>query len=169
MEEFPTDSKDEIQMATSTEDTAPHTRWGQLTFEVDGVPVALTLYRSAGGDDYFLPFMDATSRDGSYTDGRYLYLPASGDGRLLVGFNYAYNACCAYNPHWSCPIPTSENRLTPMIDAGKKAFPDAEGHERHQAAIRHSLGSLEKDALPRAPERGFLYLELGGSGAVGLV
>ncbi|MDP7586962.1 MAG: DUF1684 domain-containing protein [Dehalococcoidia bacterium] len=131
VEEFPTDSKDEIQMATSTEDTAPHTRWGQLTFEVDGVPVALTLYRSAGGDDYFLPFMDATSRDGSYTDGRYLYLPASGDGRLLVGFNYAYNACCAYNPHWSCPIPTSENRLTPMIDAGKKAFPDAEGHERH--------------------------------------
>tara|TARA_B100000586_G_scaffold101399_1_gene72520 strand:- start:182 stop:463 length:282 start_codon:yes stop_codon:yes gene_type:complete len=93
--------------------------------------VALTPYRSAGGGDYFLPFMDDTSGDRSYTDGRYLYLPASGDGRLLVGFNYAYNAYCAYNPHWSCPTPTSENRLTPKIDAGKKTFLDAEGHERH--------------------------------------
>ena len=128
VEEFPNDSKDVIQMATSTGDTAPHTRWGQLKFEVDGVPVVLTVYRSAGGDDYFLPFMDATTGDESYADGRYLDLPATGDGRLVVDFNYAYNPYCAYNPHWSCPIPPSENRLTVAINAGEKSFTDAEGH-----------------------------------------
>ena len=38
VEEFSRESKDEIQMATSTGDSAPHTRWGQLKFEVDCVP-----------------------------------------------------------------------------------------------------------------------------------
>lgn len=129
VEEFANDSKDEIQVGTSTGDTASHTRWGQLKFDVSGVPVALTVYRSAGEDDYFLPFMDATTGAESYGDGRYLDLPATGDGRLVVDFNYAYNPYCAYNPHWSCPIPPSENRLTVSINAGEKTFPDAERHE----------------------------------------
>ena len=49
-------------------------------------------------------------------------------GRFLVDFNYAYNPYCAYNPNWSCPIPPTENRLTVVIDAGEKSFPDAEAH-----------------------------------------
>ena len=122
VEEFPRESKDEIQMATSTGDSAPHTRWGQLKFEVDGVPVRLMVYHSTGGDDFFLPFKDATTGNESYSDGRYLDLPPSGDGRLLVDFNYAYN------PHWNCPILPSENRLQVAIDAGEKSFPDVEGH-----------------------------------------
>ena len=128
VEEFPDDAKDLIQMATSTGDTAPQIRWGRLKFEVGGTPVALTVYRSAGGDDFFLPFMDATTGEESYSDGRYLDLPAAGDGRLVVDFNYAYNPYCAYNPDWSCPIPPSENRLSVAINAGEKTFSDAEGH-----------------------------------------
>ena len=128
VEEFPDDAKDLIQMATSTGDTTPHMRWGRLNFEVGGTPVALTVYRSAGGEDFFLPFMDATTGEESYSDGRYLDLPAAGDGRLTVDFNYAYNPYCAYNPKWSCPIPPSENRLSVAIDAGEKTFSDAEGH-----------------------------------------
>jgi len=122
VEEFAADSKGEIQMATSSGDSAPHTRWGQLKFEVGGEPVELTVYRSVGGDGYFLPFMDATTGGESYSDGRYLDLPPAGDGRLLVDFNYAYNPYCAYNPHWSCPIPPSENRLKVAIDAGRRFF-----------------------------------------------
>ncbi|MBC8281289.1 MAG: DUF1684 domain-containing protein [Chloroflexi bacterium] len=128
VEEFPNDDKDMIQMAMSSGDTAPHTRWGQLKFNVDGVSVALVVYRSAGGDGYFLPFMDATTGDESYSDGRYLDLPATGDGRLVVDFNYAYNPYCAYNHNWSCPIPPSENRLTVPIAAGEKTYADAENH-----------------------------------------
>jgi uncharacterized protein (DUF1684 family) len=52
VEEFPSDAKDLIQMATSSGDTAPHTRWGQLKFDVNGEPVTLVVYWSAGGDDF---------------------------------------------------------------------------------------------------------------------
>ena len=128
VDEYPDDSKDLIQMATSSGDAAPHIRWGQLKFVVDGTPVALTVYRSEDGGDYFLPFMDATIGEDSYSDGRYLDLPISSDGRLVVDFNYAYNPYCAYNPNWSCPLPPSENRLPVAINAGEKKVPEAEGH-----------------------------------------
>ena len=87
----------------------------------------LTVCHSTGGDDCFLPFKDATTGKESYSDGRYLDLPPSGDGRW-VDFNYAYNPYCAYNPHWSCPIPPPENRLAVPIEVGEKAFPGAIGH-----------------------------------------
>jgi len=128
VEEFPNDAKDLIQMATSTGDTAPHIRWGQLKFDVNGDLVALVVYRSVGSDEYFLPFMDATTGEESYSDGRYLDLPSTDDGRLVVDFNYAYNPYCAYNPSWSCPIAPLENRLTVSITAGEKTYGDAEGH-----------------------------------------
>ena len=94
---------------------------------MNGEPVALVVYRSVGGDGYFLPFMDATTGEESYSDGRYLDLPSTDDGRLVVDFNYAYNPYCAYNPNWSCQIPPSENRLTVSITAGEKTYGDAEG------------------------------------------
>ncbi|MDA0262957.1 MAG: DUF1684 domain-containing protein [Chloroflexi bacterium] len=125
VDEFPKDGKDEIQMATSSGDTVAHVRWAKLNFEVDGVAVALTVYRDLERNEYFLPFMDATTGDESYADGRYLDLPATGDGRLVVDFNYAYNPYCAYNPDWSCPIAPSENRLPVAIKAGEKIYPDA--------------------------------------------
>ena len=126
VEEFPAGARDVVQMATSSGETASHLRWGQLKFEVDGTPVVLTVYREVDGAEYFLPFMDTTTGDESYSDGRYLDLPATGDGRLLVDFNYAYNPYCAYNPNWSCPIPLVENRLPVAITAGEKTFADAE-------------------------------------------
>ena len=52
VEEFPNDSRDLIQMAIISGDTAPHTRREQLKFEVDGESVALTVYRSVDGDDF---------------------------------------------------------------------------------------------------------------------
>ena len=128
VEEFPKDAKEVIQMATSSGETATHLRWGQLKFEVDGTPVVLTVYRNVEGDEFFLPFMDATTGEESYTDGRYLDITAAGNGRLVVDFNYAYNPYCAYNPNWSCPIAPSENRLPVAIKAGEKTFTDAEVH-----------------------------------------
>jgi len=128
VEEFPAESKDEIQMATSSGDSATHTRWGQLKFEVGCEPVELIVYLSVGGDGYFLPFMDATTGGESYSDGRYLDLPDSGDGRLLADFNYAYNPYRAYNSRWICPISPLESRLKVAIDVEEKVFPDVEEH-----------------------------------------
>ena len=126
VEEFPSDARDVIQMATSSGEAAPHLRWGQLKFEVDGTPVVLTVYGNVDGNEYFLPFMDVTTGEESYSGGRYLDLPAAEEGRLLVDFNYAYNPYCAYNPDWSCPIPPIENRLPVAITAGEKTFADSE-------------------------------------------
>ncbi len=126
VEEFPSDARDVIQMATSSGEAAPHLRWGQLKFEVDGTLVVLTVYRDVDGNEYFLPFMDVTTGEESYSSGRYLDLPAAEEGRLLVDFNYAYNPYCAYNPDWSCPIPPAENRLPVAITAGEKTFTDSE-------------------------------------------
>lgn len=126
--EFPKDDKEVIQLATSAGETASHRRWGQLKFEVDDTPMALTDYRDEDGDEFLLPFTDATTGDESYADGRYLDLYATGDGQLVVDFDYAYNPYCAYNPLFNCPIPSAENRLPVAIDAGEKTFPDAVGH-----------------------------------------
>ena len=72
--------------------------------------------------------MDGRTGNESYSDGRYLDLLDSGDGRLVLDFNFAYNPYCTYNPHWGCPIPPSEDRLPVAITAVEKAFPGAEGH-----------------------------------------
>ena len=59
-----------------------------MKFEVDGESVTLTVYRS----------VDETTGNESYSDGRYLDLLYSGDGRLVLDFNFSYNPCWAYNP-----------------------------------------------------------------------
>ena len=128
VDEFSEDEKEVIEIATSTGDSAPHLRWGQLKFEIDGVALALTVYKDVDGGEYFLPFKDATTGDESYATGRYLDLPDTGDGRLVLDFNYAYNPYCAYNPQWSCPIAPAENRLSVPVRAGEKVFPDQLNH-----------------------------------------
>jgi len=111
-----------VTMQTNTGDTAEYLRWGRLHFEVEGQPVELTVYAAVGGGGFFLPFMDATNGDETYSGGRYLEIDPLPDGRFLVDFNMAYNPYCAYNDLWSCPIPPKQNRLKVPIRAGEKAF-----------------------------------------------
>ena len=127
--ETPDQEKSGIEIATSTGESVPHVRWGSFTFEVEGQEFALTVYRNEDGGDLFLPFLDATSGVESYGAGRYLDLVPAGDNRLLVDFNYAYNPYCAYNPHWSCPIPPEENRLAVAIRAGEMGYSEAVSHD----------------------------------------
>jgi uncharacterized protein (DUF1684 family) len=109
-----------IRMQTSTGDVQTYERYGRFTFEVDGRPAALTVYRVDGS--YFLPFVDALAGGETYGAGRYLEPEELPDGRLEVDFNYAYNPYCAYNENWSCPIPPAENRLKVPIRAGEMTF-----------------------------------------------
>ena len=122
LEEFPDPEKEMTQMITSTGDSQPYVRWGRINFVVDGEAVSLTVYRGVGGDEFFLPFADATTSRETYGAGRYLEVVALGDGLHMVDFNYAYNPYCAYNPRWSCPIPPVENRLKVPIRAGEMLF-----------------------------------------------
>ena len=116
------EAEEVIDMQTSTGDVASYLRWGKVSFEVDGGPVQLTVYKDTAGSGYFLPFADGTSGDETYGAGRYLDLHELADGRLLVDFNYAYNPYCAYNESWSCPLTPFENRLRVPLRAGEKSY-----------------------------------------------
>ncbi|MCK9487132.1 MAG: DUF1684 domain-containing protein [Dehalococcoidia bacterium] len=101
-------------------------RWARLSFEIDGQPAALALFRDPDHGDLFLAFQDETSGRDTYGAGRYLEVPVletTEDGeplRVLLDFNYAHHPFCAYNPHYSCPLPPSENRLSVSIEAGER-------------------------------------------------
>jgi len=117
----------EVRMATTNGQEQTYRRFGIVHFQVDGVDTLVTLYSSAGSDDLFLPFRDATSGKETYGAGRYLELHAHGD-EVVIDFNYAYNPNCAYNPEWDCPLPPGENWLKVPIRAGEKAIPGSAVH-----------------------------------------
>ena len=125
------DNPEEVRMMTSTGDIAEFRRWGQVRFSVDGQIAELALYQDIHQGHLFIPFTDATSGTDTYGAGRYLDPVLLEDGRVSVDLNYAYNPYCAYNDHWSCPIPPAENHLAVPIHAGEKNFPGAVGAGGH--------------------------------------
>ena len=100
---------------------------GVVVFQRDGREYRIEAL-DEGGDELFLIFADRTSGHGSYSAGRYLYVPKPGaDGRVRVDFNRAYNPPCAFTAFATCPLPPPENRLDLAITAGEKAYA-APGH-----------------------------------------
>lgn len=112
--------KKQVTMQTSTGDVQTYLRYGQFQFEVDGQQAELTIYASE--HDFFLPFVDKLAGKETYGAGRYLDPKPLGKGKFVIDFNEAYNPYCAYNDHWSCPLPPAENRLAVPIRAGEKIF-----------------------------------------------
>ena len=111
-----------VSMLTSTGIQQEYNRARQIRFQAGGQTNVLQVYESIDQGDFFLPFTDATSGNETYGAGRYVDVETLLDGQVLVDFNLAYNPYCAYNEHWSCPIPLRENRLTIRIEAGEKSF-----------------------------------------------
>ncbi|MEM1135215.1 MAG: DUF1684 domain-containing protein [Bacteroidota bacterium] len=70
----------------------------------------------------FIPFVDDTSGGSTYGAGRYLDAEMSGNNKIILDFNTAYNPYCAYNPTYECPLPPKENYLATKIEAGEKNF-----------------------------------------------
>ncbi len=113
-------SGDVVEMQTSTGDVQVYQRLGKVRFEVDGKPVALTIFTNEHG--LFLPFVDALAGKETYGAGRYLEPERMPQGGVHLDFNLAYNPYCAYNDRWSCPITPAENRIRTAIRAGEKIF-----------------------------------------------
>jgi uncharacterized protein len=128
----------ELVIDTGGEDGAvTYRRVGRLVFTLDGQECGLTvlsLVQYAGG--LFVPFRDRTSGRETYGGGRYLFDTAkdtdglvlevrSGASDVVLDFNYAYNASCAYSPRWACPLAPPENHLPVAIKAGEKNYKTA--------------------------------------------
>ncbi|MGD9934105.1 MAG: DUF1684 domain-containing protein [Dehalococcoidia bacterium] len=112
-----------VTMQTSTGDEQRYLRWAIASFDIEGTPVSLTMYRDPHGG-YFLPFTDAERGAETYGAGRYLEPEVHDDGSAVLDFNYAYNPYCAYNDGWSCPLPPAENHLKVRVPAGEMVFHD---------------------------------------------
>lgn len=116
-----------VEMETNTGERRLQRRWGRFRFTVEGEEASLVIYTDPDGDDFFMPFRDATSGKETYGAGRYMDshrpgLERLGENQMRVDFNYAYNPYCAYNPHFSCPLPPRDNWLEVPIRAGEKDF-----------------------------------------------
>jgi uncharacterized protein (DUF1684 family) len=133
--EFQAGDGAELSIETGGEDGAVRfRRAGQLVFELGGQPCLLTvlsLAQYAGG--LFVPFKDATSGRETYGGGRYLFDTAKntdalvleitpGSSEVVIDFNYAYNASCAYSPRWACPLAPPENFLKVPVRAGELTY-----------------------------------------------
>ena len=125
----------ELLIDTGGDDGAVrYRRAGHLNFQLNDEPCRLTvlsLVQYAGG--LFVPFRDTTSRRETYGAGRYLFDTAKdtdglvleitpGSPDVVIDFNYAYNASCAYSPRWACPLAPPENYLTVPVRAGELSY-----------------------------------------------
>lgn len=125
----------ELIIDTGGEDGAVrYRRIGTLVFEIEGQGCHLTvlsLVQYGGG--LFVPFRDTTSGHETYGGGRYLFDTAKdtdglvfeitpGSSDVVVDFNFAYNASCAYSPRWACPLAPPENHLPVAVRAGEKIY-----------------------------------------------
>ena len=88
----------------------------------------LTMFWIDGyGGGAFLPFTDATSRDGSYGGGRYLLdtikgadLGTDAEGKSILDFNFAYNPSCSYSAQYTCPLSPPINQLWRPVRGGEQ-------------------------------------------------
>ena len=125
----------ELVIDTGGEDGAVrYRRAGELQFRLTGEPCKLTvlsLVQYAGG--LFVPFKDTTAVHQTYGAGRYLFDTAKdtdglvlevtkGSPDVVIDFNYAYNASCAYSPRWACPLAPPENHLRVAVPAGELSY-----------------------------------------------
>lgn len=144
----------ELLIDTGGDDGAVrYRRAGRLVFELGGETCGLTvlsLVQYAGG--LFVPFRDETSGRETYGGGRYLFDTAKdtdglvlevspGSSKVVIDFNYAYNASCAYSPRWACPLAPLENFLKVPVRAGELVY---------KASSGAGVTDHEREALPSA-------------------
>ncbi len=118
-----------FEMKTTTSRVSKERVYGIITFILKGKTFQLNVYqgkdlmKQEGYEDYlFLPFLDNTNGEDSYSGGRYIDLKIPKGNEIKIDFNKAYNPYCAYNEKYSCPIVPSENYVKTEVRAGVKVF-----------------------------------------------
>ena len=118
-----------FNMKTTTQRVSRERVYGIATFELKGNVYKLNIYQgeeNINSEDYkdylFLPFLDNTNGEESYSGGRYINLRIPEGNTIEIDFNKAYNPLCAYNEKYSCPIVPRINYLNLKVEAGVKVF-----------------------------------------------
>lgn len=113
-----------IVLTTSKGKTQQYYKYAYVTAEIKKTLHTLYLYKSDLEDEsgkLFMPFTDPTNGSTTYTSGRYLDIMTQPEDEIVVlDFNLAYHPYCAYNYHYNCPLPASENSISVPIKAGEK-------------------------------------------------
>jgi uncharacterized protein (DUF1684 family) len=121
---------EQFEVVTTSGQVRPCAKVGWVSFEVDGQPLKLQVYRlldqaqQSGGAAFFVPFMDGTTGQETYPAGRYLDLQGPEGGPFILDFNMAYNPWCAYGAvdRYVCPVTPPENRLSVRVEAGERGY-----------------------------------------------
>ena len=120
-----------FRMPTYDGTSNEYKRYAIITFTLHGKEHTLNIYQSvalfqnpAYKNHLFLPFLDLTNGQESYSGGRYIDLSTDDikGNNVEIDFNKAYNPYCAYSNGYRCPVPPVENNLETKIMAGEKAF-----------------------------------------------
>lgn len=123
------ENPDTVIIYGSKKDERPALKYGYFEFSFDDKKHQLQIFkifpRKPHQKDYlFLGFTDATSNEATYGGGRYINMDLNEENFYVVDFNYAYNPYCAYNPKYSCAVPTRDNHLGIAVEAGEKKYHD---------------------------------------------
>lgn len=118
-----------FKMKTTTDRLPNYVKYGVVEFQLEGKPHQLDIFQNLDilddeeyKDYLFLPFLDNTNGEGSYSGGRYVEGKIPEGNTIVLDFNTAYNPYCAYNDKYSCPIVPRSNYLDADVKAGVKAF-----------------------------------------------
>jgi hypothetical protein len=115
-----------VELGTTSGTTVEYVPHSEISFDIEGVTVTLTVFREPGRGRLLIPFKDSTSGQETYGAGRTVDPQERPDGRLVVDFNYAYGPYCQYNDNWTCTLPPFNNWLRVPIRAGEKQYPNKE-------------------------------------------
>ncbi|MGC3994047.1 MAG: DUF1684 domain-containing protein [Propionicimonas sp.] len=86
---------------------------GAVEFEADGARHVLAV-----NDGTWIAFEDAG--DPSNHHGRWLDVDTTGDGPVVLDFNFAENPPCAFTSFATCPLPPAGNILAVAVRAGER-------------------------------------------------
>ena len=119
----------QVEVTSGTDGVVPFERLGVVELPDVGTLDVWRLTSYAGG--IFLPVKDGSAGrpGGTYGGGRYLLDTVkgadlgTGDGSLVLDFNFAYNPSCAYDPAWACPLAQPGSTVRVEIPVGERSHP----------------------------------------------
>lgn len=142
-----------FRMPTYDGTSNTYKRYALVNFELYGQQHTLTLYQSEAlfqnpqfKNYLFLPYLDKTNGEETYSGGRYLELDASHikNGKIELDFNKSYNPYCAYSSGYRCPQPPAENTLNIAITAGEKNYKGPKNERQVNKAMAKNFTEKEK-------------------------